>query len=302
MATYFLQQVINALGYGGVIGLLGIGYTIIYGVAGLINFAHGEIFMISAVIAHFVGFVCARHFAITTVAAIAGAVLCGLALNIIVYQPCIKRRAPVLAIFIASFGASIFLRYLLMMFLTDRRRPFPIPQLLEQVFRVGAVAIPIKDMVTFGVTVIAAAVTWYVVRFTRIGIALRAVAYDRLTAQTVGISISGIIGYAFFLGSLLAGIAAIAYGISFRVVHPTMGFLPGLYGFMTAVIGGIGNVWGAFVAGLLVGFAEIFVVAFFPAGLSPLKPLLVWALLIIIMLFRPAGLFRPNIKFEEIRQ
>lgn len=302
MANYLLQQIINALGYGGILGLLGIGYTIIYGVAGLINFAHGEIFMISAVIAYFVGYVYSQHFLVTMVAAITAGLACGLLLNEIIYQPCIKRHAPILAIFIASFGASIFLRYLLMMILTDRRRPFPIPSFLEQVITAGTIAIPLKDLITLGVTILAATLTAYVVEFTRVGIALRAVAYDRLTAQAMGVNISNVVRFAFVLGSIAAGVAALAYGISFRVVHPTMGFVPGLYGFMAAVIGGIGNVWGAFVAGLLLGFAEIFIVGFFPPSLSPLRPFLVWTVLIIIMLLKPAGLFRPNIKFEEIRQ
>ncbi|MEM2567806.1 MAG: branched-chain amino acid ABC transporter permease [Candidatus Bathyarchaeia archaeon] len=302
MANYILQQIINALGYGGILGLLGIGYTIIYGVAGLINFAHGEIFMISAVIAYFIGYVYGQHFVLTIIAAIAAGIVCGLSLNEIIYQPCIKRRAPILAIFIASFGASIFLRYLLMMILTDRRRPFPIPQFLERVLIIGTIAIPLKDLITLGVTILAAVFTAYIVKFTRIGIALRAVAYDKLTAQTMGVSIASVVRFAFLLGSLVAGVAALAYGISFRVVHPTMGFVPGLYGFMAAVIGGIGNVWGAFVAGILLGFAEIFIVGFFPPSLSPLRPFLVWTVLILIMLLKPAGLFRPNIKFEEVRQ
>lgn len=302
MANYLLQQIINALGYGGILGLLGIGYTIIYGVAGLINFAHGEIFMISAVIAYFIGYVCGKNFVLTMFASISAGVVCGLLLNEMIYQPCIKRRAPILAIFIASFGASIFLRYLLMMILTDRRRPFPIPLLLERVLTIGTITIPLKDLITLAVTILAAMLIAYIVKFTRVGIALRAVAYDKLTAQTMGVSISSVVRFAFLLGSVVAGVAALAYGISFRVVHPTMGFVPGLYGFMAAVIGGIGNVWGAFVAGILLGFAEIFIVGFFPPSLSPLRPFLVWTVLILIMLLKPTGLFRPNIKFEEVRQ
>lgn len=301
MLQFFLQQLVNALGYGGILGLLGIGYTVIYGVAGLINFAHGEIFMIGAIAAYLVGYVYKVSFVFAGLSALVASIVCGLMLNYLIYQPCVKRRVPILAMFIASFGASVFLRYLLMMILSDRRRPFPIPAFFERVLTLGSIAVPLRDIITVCTTLFAAAITGYVVKFTRVGVALRAVAYDRITAQAMGVRLSGIIRFVFFLGSVLAGIAAIVYGVSFRVVYPTMGFTPGLYGFMAAVIGGIGNVWGAFVAGLLLGIAEIFIVAFLPPSLSPLRPFLVWTILILFMIAKPTGIFRPNIKFEEIK-
>jgi branched-chain amino acid transport system permease protein len=301
MINFILQQIINAIGYGCILGLLGIGYTIIYGVAGLINFAHGEIFMIASIVAYLVGYLMQASFIYVSIVAIITALCCGLLLNYLIYQPCIKRRSSVLTIFIASFGASVFLRFLLLMLLTDRRRPFPIPLVFEHVFSVGELRVPLKDVITLGISIVVVIITVYIVKYTRTGIAMRAFAFDKETAQVMGISLSRITTIAFVLGGSLAGVAAIVYGLTFGVVYPTMGFLPGLYGFMAAVIGGIGNVLGGFIGGILLGFAEIFTVAFFPPALSPLRPLLVWVILILIMLFKPTGLFKPNIKFEELR-
>lgn len=127
---------------------------------------------------------------------------------------------------------------------------------------------------------------------------MRAVSYDKMTANFMGINSTRIIKTAFIIGSMLAGISGLEYGLSFGVVNPSMGFNPGLTGFIAAVLGGIGNVPGAMIAGFIVGIGEILFVALLPSIYSPLRPLFVWILLFFILFLKPTGLFRPNVKFD----
>lgn len=300
MGAYLAQQLINAFSYGSILGLLAVGYTMIYGILGLINFAHGEIFMIGAFVCYFL--VTAYHvpWVIATLTAIAGSTIAGLLLERVIYRPCIKRRAPVLAVFIASFGASLGLRYLFMMFFTDRRRAFPIPKLFEEMYFLGEMAVGLRDIIIFITTIVIMLIVTCFIKYTKLGIAMRGISYDAKTAQLMGINSRRIIVVAFALGSALAGVSAIEYGLSFGIVNPAMGFTPGLEGFIAAVLGGIGNVPGAMIGGFLIGMGEILFVAFLPSAYSPLRPMFVWALLFFILFLRPTGLFRPNVKFEGI--
>lgn len=300
MGLYLAQQLVNAVAYGSILGLLAIGYTMIYGILGLINFAHGEIFMIGAFICYFAVSFLNIAWGLGALLAILASTIGGLLVYRLVYRPLIKRNAPVLTVFIASFGASLGLRHLFMMFLTDRRRPFPIPELFNKMYFVGGVAISLRDILIFVTTILIMLAIAYFIKNTRLGIAMRAVAYDKETAELMGANSSRIIVAAFAIGSALAGLSALEYGLSFGILNPSMGFLPGLEGFVAAVIGGIGNVPGAMIGGFIIGIGEILFVALLPASFSPLRPLFVWALLFVILFVKPSGLFRPNVKFEGI--
>jgi branched-chain amino acid transport system permease protein len=140
----------------------------------------------------------------------------------------------------------------------------------------------------------------YFIKYTKLGIAMRGVSYDARIAQFMGINSTRIIVAAFAVGSALAGVSAIEYGLTFGIVNPAMGFTPGLKGFIAAVLGGIGNVPGAMIGGFLIGMGEILFVALLPPTLSPLRPLFVWSLLFVILFLKPTGIFRPNVKFEGI--
>lgn len=298
MLLYLLQQLVNAISYGSILGLLAVGYTMIYGILGLINFAHGEIFMIGA----FSCYLIVKYFNLPWFAAallaITSSVITGLALERIVYHPCLKRGASVLTVFIVSFAASIFLRYLFMMFFTDERKAFPIPAFFEKMYIVKGIAIGLRDIIIFVTTVVIMLVISYFIKYSKLGIAMRAVSYDNRTANFMGINSTLIIKIAFVIGSILAGISGLEYGLSFGIVNPSMGFNPGLTGFVAAVLGGIGNVPGAMVAGFIIGIGEILFVAMLPTFYSPLRPLFVWILLFFILFLKPTGLFRPNVKFD----
>jgi len=300
MELYLAQQMINAFSYGSILGLLAVGYTMIYGILGLINFAHGEIFMIGAFICYLLGALYHVPWVVAALSAVVASTIAGLLLERMVYRPCIKRKAPVLTVFIASFGASLGLRYLFMMFFTDRRRGFPIPELFGKMYFWGGIAIGLRDIIIFVTTLFLMSLVAYFIKYTKLGIAMRGVSYDAKIAQFMGINSTRIIVAAFAVGSALAGVSAIEYGLTFGIVNPAMGFTPGLKGFIAAVLGGIGNVPGAMIGGFLIGMGEILFVALLPPTLSPLRPLFVWSLLFVILFLKPTGIFRPNVKFEGI--
>ena len=299
MDMYLLQQAINALSYGSILALLAIGYTMIYGILGLINFAHGEIFMIGAFCAYLLVAFGESSFLVGVLGAIGGAVLVGLFIERMVYRPCLKRNKEVLTVFIASFGASLGFRNLMTMIFGDGRRAFPIPEALDQIIATdNGLFINVKDIAIFSVTVVLLVGISLFIKYSRPGIAMRAVAYNANAARLVGINSRIIVTMAFVLGSALAAVAATCYGVSFGILTPSMGYLMGLNGFIAAVLGGIGNVPGAAVAGYIIGIGEIMFVALLPPSWSAIRPTFVWGLLFVILFLKPSGLFRANIRIE----
>ena len=299
MDMYLLQQAINALSYGSILALLAIGYTMIYGILGLINFAHGEIFMIGAFCAYLLVAFGESSFLVGVLGAIGGAVLVGLFIERMVYRPCLKRNKEVLTVFIASFGASLGFRNLMTMIFGDGRRAFPIPEVLDQIIATdNGLFINVKDIAIFSVTVVLLVGISLFIKYSRPGIAMRAVAYNANAARLVGINSRRVVTMAFVLGSSLAGISAVCYGVSFGILNPSMGYLAGINGFIAAVLGGIGNVPGAAIAGFIIGLGEVMFVALLPPSWSAIRPTFVWGLLFLILFIKPSGLFRPNIRIE----
>lgn len=295
---YLLQQAINALAYGSILALLAIGYTMIYGILGLINFAHGEIFMIGAFGA-FLLVLKGSPFAVGVAGAIGIAVLVGLFLERLIYRPALKRGANVLTVFIASFGASLGFRNLMTMIFGDGRKAFPVPAGLDEfIVTESGLFINVKDIWIFVITLVILAAVSLFIKMSRTGIALRAVAFSAKTSQLMGVNSQVMITLAFVLGSALAGVSAVAYGLCFGVLNPTMGYLAGINGFIAAVLGGIGNVPGAAVAGFILGLGEVMFVALLPPAWSAIRPTFVWLLLFVLLFVKPTGLFRANINIE----
>lgn len=299
MDLYLVQQIINALSYGSILALLAIGYTMIYGILGLINFAHGEIFMMGAFCSYLFILSTDSPFILGIAAAICGAVVVGLLIERLVYRPCIARGAEVLTVFIASFGASLGFRNLMTMIFGDGRKAFPFPPELDQILITeSGLFINVKDIWIFGVTLVILIAISCFIKYSRLGVAMRAVAYDANAARLVGVNSRVIIALAFIIGSALAGVSAVAYGTSFGILNPSMGYLAGINGFIAAVLGGIGNVPGAAVAGFIIGLGEVLFVGLLPPSWSAIRPTFVWILLFIILFIKPSGLFRPNIRIE----
>lgn len=294
---YVIQQIINALALGSMLGLLAIGYTMIYGVLGLINFAHGEIFMIGAFVAYFLVNLLDIPFWLAFIVSILVTTGAGVLIERIAYRP--VRGSGDVTLFITSLGASIGIRSLFIMLFGDHSRPFPIPKALENMRFFGDLIVSDLTILIFIVTIVTVILLTLFIQKSRIGIAMRATSYNLHTAEVMGINTNRIIIFTFAIGSALAAISGMFWGLQFGILNPSMGFLPGLAGFIAAVAGGIGNVPGAMISGFIIGIGQVLFVGLLPSSLSGIRPIFVWAILFLILFLRPSGLFKANIKWEE---
>lgn len=292
--NYFLQQLINSLGWGSLNAVMAAGYTMTFGIIGLVNFAHGEVMMAGALAAFWIMVVLKLPFWLGCLAAIVGSIAVGLFIERIAFRP--LRGAGMISLFITSLAASFGIRTLLIMMLTDKLKPFPIPQFLKGAFVLGELIIFKKTIVILILTFLVGAVLIYFIKCTKTGAAMRAMSYDPEIAGTMGVNTERIIVVTFVIASFLAGLAAIFWGIKFGSVKCSMGVLIVVNAFIASVLGGIGNVFGAILAGYIIGVGETLFVAYLPDQLVGLRPLFVWIVFFVLLIFKPSGLFRPNIK------
>jgi branched-chain amino acid transport system permease protein len=283
----FVQHFINALGLGSLYGLIAIGYTMVYGILRLINFAHGDIFMLGAYFVCFTTIQFKLPWAVGVAAAILGATLCGLLVERIAYRP--LRNAPRISALISAIGVSFFLENMAVVVFTGMPRAVVQPPLLMKPILIGSVRlIPLGLMVPIISFAIVGGLLWVVYR-TKPGLAMRAISHDIETTRLMGVSVDRIIALSFALGSALAALAGIMWALRYPRVEPFMGIFPGFKAFIAAVFGGIGSIPGAMVGGLTLGIVEIMSVAFFP-NLSGYKDALAFVLLIVVLLIKPTGL------------
>lgn len=289
----FLQLLINGISLGAIYALIALGYTLVYGTLRLINFAHGEIFMVASYTAIFTALALglpvdptAGKFVVVLVSAMLVAALLGLTIERFAYRP--MRGQPRVNMLIVAVGLSLLLVNLGQVLFGAN--PRLVPELLKEsaAFDFGEIKISSID-----ITVLATAcglmlgLEWFVHR-TKQGRAMRAVAHSHEAAALVGIPVNKVIGLTFALGSALAAAAAVLYGIKFQKADPFMGTLPGLKAFVAAVLGGIGNLRGAVLGALIMGLAESLIIGY---GGSTWKDALAFGILILILVFKPAGLF-----------
>jgi len=293
----FVQQMLNGLQLGFMYAMIAVGYTLVYGVVKLINFAYGDIFMVGAFVSFFgitqYGFSFVPALVLATIACIFLAVI----IDRVAYKP--LRDAPRIAALITALGMSIFLEYftaLKFVFSPDYiafERPFELVS-----WEVGGVRFTNIQLVVAGVSILYFLGVQYIVGRTKIGKAMRASAFDKPTARLMGINVNAVIGATFALTGALAGTAAMLYATAYPQIFTFMGLQPGLKAFVAAVIGGIGSIPGAFVGSLIMGFTEAMTVGFVPMG-STLKDGVAFLLLIIMLLIKPTGIFGDP--FEEIK-
>lgn len=290
----FVQHFINALSLGSLYGLVAVGYTMVYGILRLINFAHGDIFMLGAYFVYFATIVYKLPWAIGVIIAIIGTTICGLLVDRIAYRP--LREAPRISALISAIGVSFFIENFAVVVFTGMPRPVVQPPILMQpVILPGDVRlIPLGILVPIVAFVLVGALLWLLYR-TKPGLAMRAISFDIETTRMMGVSVNKIIALAFGLGSALAAVAGILWALRYPRVEPFMGMTPGIKAFIAAVFGGIGSVPGAMIGGLILGFVEIMSVAFFPT-LSGYKDAFAFCLLIMILLFRPTGLLGERLE------
>ena len=293
----FVQQALNGLQLGFMYAMIAVGYTLVYGVVKLINFAYGDIFMVGAFVSFFgitqYGFSFIPALLLATIACIFLAVI----IDRVAYKP--LRDAPRIAALITALGMSIFLEYftaLKFVFSPDYiafERPFELVT-----WEVGGVTFTNIQLIVAGVSILYFLGVQYIVGRTKIGKAMRASAFNKDTARLMGINVNGVIGATFALTGALAGTAAMLYATAYPQIFTFMGLQPGLKAFVAAVIGGIGSIPGAFVGSLIMGFTEAMTVGFVPYG-STLKDGVAFILLIAMLLIRPTGIFGDP--FEEIK-
>lgn len=291
---YILQQSINALGWGSVMALLGAGYTMTFGIIGLVNFAHGEVLMAGAIAAYIAMSVFGLPFWAGVIASIAGSVAIGLIIERVCFKP--VRNVGMITLFIVSLGASIILRNLSILTLGDQLKPFLVPDYFAGVFTFGNLYIFKKNIIIFSLTVLIGVTLATFVRKTKLGVAMRSVSYDSPLSQTMGINTEKIIVLTFILSSILCGISAVFWGLLYGYVSSSIGVEAVVAAFIASVVGGIGNINGAIASGYILGIGGALFVAFLPPDLVGLRPLFLWLVFFLILFLKPSGLFRANIK------
>ena len=283
----FMQQFVNALSLGSLYALIAIGYTMVYGILRLINFAHGDVFMIGGYLAFYAATAFMMPWWVAVIAAIGMTTLFGMGLERVAYRP--LRDSPRISIMISAIGASFLIENLAIVLFDARPKAFPVPDFFASTFVLGDVHISMVSIIIPVVTaIILAALLWVIYR-TKTGMAMRAVATDIDAARLMAIDVNRIISFTFAIGSALAAVGGIMWALKYPRLEPLMGIMPGLKCFIAAVIGGIGSISGAVLGGLLLGLIELMTIAFLPE-LTGYKDAFAFILLIVVLLVKPTGL------------
>lgn len=285
-----LQQLVNGLILGSVYALLALGYTMVYGIIKLINFAHGDIYMIGAFMGYFLINSLHLNFFLALILAMVGTAALGVLVEFLAYRP--LRNSTRIAALITAIGVSFFLEYVMVYFVGANTRSFP--QVIETVrYNFGPISLTNIQLMILVISLILMVLLQVIVQKTKMGKAMRAVSVDSDAAQLMGINVNRTISFTFALGSALAGAAGVLIALYYNSLEPLMGMTPGLKSFVAAVLGGIGIIPGAALGGFVIGLLETFATAF---GMSDFRDAIVYGILILILLVRPAGILGKNVK------
>ena len=288
----FLQHVINGINLGSIYALIALGYTMVYGILQMINFAHSDVYMIGA----FASYYTARFLHIEAkpglstlvILLLSSMIVCSVVALIIeqlAYRP--LRKAPKLNVLITAIGVSLLLQYSGQVIFGASPKVFPDVITDQFLFSFGGVQLKMSDVTVFAVSVLAMITLHFIIFKTKIGMAMRAVSQNENVAQILGVNPHRVIAFTFVIGSCLAGIGSVLVGMKYPKIEPLMGAMIGLKAFVAAVMGGIGNVSGAVLGGILMGVSEEMVVGYLS---STYRDALAFGILIIILIFKPAGL------------
>ncbi|MDN2973180.1 branched-chain amino acid ABC transporter permease [Streptococcus suis] len=291
-----LQQLVNGLILGSVYALLALGYTMVYGIIKLINFAHGDLYMMGAFMGYFLlnnlTFIAdgGTRFFVALILAMVGTAILGVVIEFLAYRP--LRNSTRIAALITAIGVSFFLEYTMIKLFTADVKAFP--QAIEAVtFNLGPVSVTNIQLIILGVSLALMVALQLIVKRTKMGKAMRAVSVDSDAAQLMGINVNRTISFTFALGSALAGAAGVLLGLYYNQIEPLMGMTPGLKAFVAAVLGGIGIIPGAALGGFVIGIIETFT---YVIEFDTFRDAIVYTVLIIILLVRPSGILGKNVK------
>lgn len=290
LVVQFGQQLINGISLGSIYALIALGYTMVYGIIRLINFAHGDIYMVGAYAGFFATAVLKLSFIPALLFSMAAAGMLGIIIERIAYRP--LRNAPKIAILITAIGVSLLIEYSTMLLVSPQPRTFP-AIFTADIYHIAGLVINSQQVLILVVSLLLMVTLTYVVQQTKMGKAMRAVSFDTDAARLMGIDVDRVISFTFGIGSALAAAAGVLVGIYYNSIDPLMGIMPGLKAFVAAVIGGIGNIPGAMLGGTILGIIEALVSGFWS---STFRDAVAFGILIVILLLRPAGLLGKNIR------
>ena len=284
MLENILQQIINGISLGSIYALIALGYTMVYGILRLINFAHGDIYMLGAFIGFFALGSWNMPFAIGLIVAMLLTAIIGILVEKLAYKP--LRNAPRISLLITAIGVSFLLENIMVLLVGATPRAFP-QKIPTEVYLIGDIIVTNKQIIILSVSIFLMLFLQFVVNKTKIGRAMRAVSQDKEMAQMLGVNIDNVISFTFALGSALAAAGGVLVGMYFNKIEPYMGVMPGLKAFVAAVLGGIGIIPGAMLGGFIMGIAEVLVSAFIS---STIRDAVAFIILIVILLIRPTGI------------
>lgn len=285
-----LQQLVNGLILGSVYALLALGYTMVYGIIKLINFAHGDVYMMGAFVGYYLISTFHMNFFVALILTMIITAAIGVIIEFLAYRP--LRNSTRIAALITAIGVSFFLEYGMVYLVGAEARAFP--QAMQTVkYDLGPISVTNIQLIILAVSILLMLALNSIVKKTKMGKAMRAVSVDSDAAQLMGINVNSTISFTFALGSAMAGAAGVLIGLYYNTMNPLMGMAPGIKAFVAAVLGGIGIIPGAAVGGFIIGMLETLSTAI---GLSSYKDAVVYAILIVILLVRPAGILGKNIK------
>lgn len=286
----FIQQLINGLSLGSIYALIALGYTMVYGIIKLINFAHGEVYMVGS----YVGYTVIRNFNLGLIPALLFSMIFCAILGVVVERVAYKplRKATRVAALITAIGVSFLLQYIVLFIMGPEVKAFP-ETLQNKSYSLGGITIDEQQITIFVVTIVLMLALQFIVKKTKMGKAMRAVSVDADAAKLMGINVDNTISFTFALGSALAGAAGVLVGIYYNSISPMMGTAPGLKAFIAAVLGGIGLIPGAMFGGFTIGIIETLISGY---GNSMIKDAVVYGILIVILIVKPSGLLGKNTK------
>lgn len=286
----FVQQIINGVSLGSIYALIALGYTMVYGIIKLINFAHGDIYMVGAYVSFFAVTMANMSIVPALLISMVVTALLGMLVERLAYAP--LRHAPRISVLITAIGMSFLLEYGSMYFVSPTPRTFP-EVMGNLAYNIGGFVINGQQLLIFAITTILMIILTYVVQKTKVGQAMRAVSFDTETAQLMGINANRIINFTFGIGSALAAAGGVLVGVYYNSIDPLMGIMPGLKAFVAAVFGGIGSIPGAMAGGIMLGVIEALVSGFIS---STFRDAAAFAILILVLLFRPSGIFGKAVR------
>ncbi|MCX7923820.1 MAG: branched-chain amino acid ABC transporter permease [Clostridia bacterium] len=291
----FLQQMVNGISLGSVYALIALGYTMVYGIVKLINFAHGDVLMIGAVAGFFTMSAMGDATPVTLFGAFLVSMLVCAVFGILIEKICYKplRNAPKINALITAIGVSILLENGAVVLPFIGPQPKAFPTMTDKSHTFLGLTISNVQIIEFAVSIILMIVLTVIINYTKMGKAMRAVSHDTKAALLMGINVNRVISFTFALGAALAAAAGILFSSAYPQVEPYMGIMPGLKAFVAAVLGGIGSVPGAVLGGFVIGIAETLTKGFIS---STLADAIVFGILIVILVVKPSGILGKNIR------